>query len=138
MSDALRLTILTPERKLLDATNIKELTLQSSEGEIQVLPGHAAMLGTLVTGRIKYHLSNGEVREGVVSSGFFEISGDLVSVVAETLELRGEIDLDRARKAQLKSEAILKEAAIDDGQFHKYQLKLQRALIRQQVEGKGN
>jgi F-type H+-transporting ATPase subunit epsilon len=138
MSDALRLTVLTPERKLLDAMSIKELTLQSSEGEIQVLPGHAAMLGTLVTGRIKYHLANGDEREGVVSSGFFEVSGDLVSVVAETLELRGEIDLDRARKAQLKSEAILKEASIEDGQFQKYQLKLQRALIRQQVEGKSN
>lgn len=134
--DTLKLTILSPERRLLDQQPVESVTLTGSEGEIQILPGHAAMIGTLETGVFNYGASGGGSGTGVISSGFFEVKGDHVVVMAETLELKGEISLARAQAAQKKAESVLNDADLDEHKFMKYQLKLQRSLIRQQIAGK--
>jgi F-type H+-transporting ATPase subunit epsilon len=59
-----------------------------------------------------------------------------VRALAETVELANEIDLGRAKNAQLKAEEMLRTASLDEHQFKKYELKLQRAIIRQEVAGK--
>ena len=127
------LSIFAPERRLMDRKQVDDVTLTGSEGQIQVLPGHAPMIGRLDIGLFEYTLSGGEKTAGVISTGFFEVKDDHVSVVAETVELLSEINLDRAKVAQQKAEAALKDAGIDEHHFKKYQLKLQRALIRQQL-----
>ncbi len=133
---ALQLTILSPERRLLENVAAEELTLTGSEGQVQVLPGHAPMIGTLETGTFKARHSDGTETAGIISSGFFEVRDDQVTLLAETLELRGEIDVSRARKAQQEAEEMLKQAELDEHAFRKYKLKLERALIRQQYAAK--
>ena len=132
----MKLTILSPERKLAENMSVDEVTLFGSEGTIQILPGHASMVGTLNTGIFGYKTSGGTEATGFISTGFFEVKDDVVTVMAETLELQGEIDVERAKKAQARAEDALRDAHIDERAFKKYQLKLQRALIRQQVGGK--
>jgi len=133
MSTALKLSILSPERRLVMGVEVDEVTLPGSEGQIQILPGHAAMIGTLQTGLFNYHVSGKETVVGVISSGFFEVKDDEVNVTAETIELKNEIDVDRAKKAQQLAEDTLKGADLDEKSFKKYQLKLQRSMIRQQL-----
>jgi F-type H+-transporting ATPase subunit epsilon len=134
MSEDLRLSILSPERRLVEQVLVKEVTLQGSEGQIGIFPGHAPMMGTLEVGIFEYHsLSENEPVQGVISSGFFQVKDNTIVVLAETIELKGEIDVNRAKKAQRLSEETLEQACLDDMQFKKYQLKLQRALIRQQL-----
>ncbi len=133
MSTPLKLTVLTPERRLLSAIAIQELTLTGSEGELQILEGHAPIVGNLETGIFRYRLDTGENSFGVISSGFFHVSDNHVTVMAETLELHSEIDVDRAKKAQKLAEDTLRDADLEEHRFRKYQLKLQRALVRQQV-----
>lgn len=132
----MNLTILSPERQLLEIIQVDEVTLPTSEGEIQILPGHAGMVGTLQTGVFSFRVKDGSISDGVVTSGFFEMTGDVLTVMAETLEFKGEIDIARAKRAEKLAEEILKEANLDDHQFKKYQLKLQRALVRQQLAAK--
>jgi F-type H+-transporting ATPase subunit epsilon len=86
----LKLSILSPERRLLQDTPVEEVTLSGSEGEIQILPGHAAMVGTLDAGEFHYRVAGGQKTGGVISSGFFEVRGEHVSVLAETHEVLGE------------------------------------------------
>lgn len=136
MAETLKLNILSPERKLLDGAEVEVVTLSGSEGEIQILPGHAPMVGTLHTGTFQYRTSAGPVDGGVISTGFFEVKDDVVNVLAETVELREEIDVARAKAAQSKAEAALLAADLDEARFRKYQLKLQRSLIRQQAAGR--
>ena len=137
MSETLKLTLLSPERRLLEALEVDSVTLPGSEGQIQILPGHAAMIGTLSTGELSYQPKGQSEELGVVSTGFFEVSGSEVSVMAETLERRGEIDVARAKTAQAKAEQALLAADLDEHKFRKYELKLQRAIVRQQVAAKG-
>lgn len=132
----LKLNVLSPERKLLDGETAEEVTLTGSEGQIQILPGHAPMIGTLETGVFSFRIPGKSETAGVISSGFFEVRDDVVTITAETLELVSEIDVARAKKAQQVSEDALKAADLDVHAFKKYQLKLQRSLIRQQAAGK--
>ena len=85
----LKLTILSPERRLLEGLAVQEVTLHGSEGQIQILPGHAAMVGTLENGAFSYLAEGGLSAGGIISSGFFEVRGDLISVLAETIEVAG-------------------------------------------------
>lgn len=133
MSTELKLNILSPERRLIEGVLVEEVTLPGSEGQIQLLPGHAPMIGTLHTGIFNYRSPGKSPVFGVISSGFFEVKDDEVFVLAETIELKSEIDLDRARRAQQLAEETLKAADLDEHQFNKYQLKLQRSIIRQHV-----
>ena len=135
MSNELRLSILSPERRLVESLLVEEVTLTGSEGQIQVLPGHASMIATLKTGLFQYRSKGCEPVAGVISTGFFRVSEGEIHDLAETVEVRGEIDLDRAKKAQALAEETLKDAELDEHRFRKYQLKLQRALIRQQIAG---
>lgn len=133
---SLKLSILSPERKLLEGELVEEVTLTGSEGQIQIMEGHAPILGTLETGVFMYKASNGSAHAGVISSGFFEVRNNTVILMCETVELQGDIDVERAKRAQAKAEQTLKEADLDEHQFKKYQLKLERSMIRQQMAGR--
>lgn len=132
----LKLTLLSPERKLAENIAIQEMSLKGSEGELQILPGHAAMVSGLGVGAFDYRLADGSQVVGILTGGFFEIHDDLLTVMAEHLELRSEIDVDGARRAQKEAEDALKDANLDEHHFKSYQLKLERSLIQQHMVSK--
>jgi F-type H+-transporting ATPase subunit epsilon len=129
----LKLSILSPERKLLDGEAALEVTLTGSEGEIQILDGHAPMLGTLEMGVLKYKTADNNQHVGVVTSGFFEVKDNVVVLMCETVELKGEINVEKAKQAQAEAEEALKESTLDEHHFKKYQLQIERSMIEQQV-----
>jgi F-type H+-transporting ATPase subunit epsilon len=133
----MKLTILSPEKRIADVVEVSVVTLPGSEGQIQILDGHADMIGTLETGEFNYEPVSGRKVVGVITSGFFEVRGGNLIVSAETVELAPEIDLNRARSAQKKAENALTDPELDFKLFRKYELKLQRALVRQQVASHG-
>ncbi|MBC7384646.1 MAG: ATP synthase F1 subunit epsilon [Cryobacterium sp.] len=133
----MQLNILSPEKRVVSSTEVSSVTLPGSEGQIQILPQHADMIGTLETGEFAFQPLDGNPIHGVITSGFFEVrGGESVTVTAETVELAKEIDPSRARTAQKKAENALTDPELDSKLFRKYELKLQRSLIRQQVAGR--
>lgn len=136
--ETLNLSVLSPERKLVEKIPVEEVTVTGSEGQIQILPGHAPIIGTLDTGVFHYREPNGHVCVGMLSQGFFEMAGNELTLLAEHLELRGEIDVERAKKAQIEAEEALNDADLDEHHFKKYQLELQRAVVRQQIAERGH
>ena len=136
MDNVLKLTILSPERRLLESVTVEEVTLPTSEGQIQILPGHAPMIGVLETGLFHYRIPSQGPSSGVLSTGFFEVKNNEVSLMAETLEAKSEINLERAKRAQQLAEKTLQDADLDEHKFKKYQLKLQRSILRQQLAGR--
>src|SRR5579885_684757 len=105
MADTMHLSIYSPERRLLEGATVESVLVTGSEGQVEILPGHAPMVGSLETGMFSYHVpGDPTLHKGVISSGFFEVRDDRVIVLAETLELAGEIDVERARKAQTLAE----------------------------------
>ena len=132
------LTLLAPERKGVRDELVKFITLPGMEGELQILPGHAEIVGALGTGIFRYErrevhgsTAPAQLVTGVVTSGFFYVQGEQVQVLAQTLEFAHEIDLARAQTAQVRAERQLQSPHLSDENFRKYQLKLRRAIIRQ-------
>ncbi|MCC7440131.1 MAG: ATP synthase F1 subunit epsilon [Bdellovibrionales bacterium] len=134
----LTLSICSPGRRFLDARPVRDVTLPGVEGQIQVLADHAHMVGTLETGILSYHLEDGTHEFAAVSTGFFEVAKGHVMVLAETLEVMDEIDLERARRAAMNAETKLNQAQLEPDLIRKYQLKYERAQIRQQVGSKSS
>ena len=127
----MKLSLLSPEKKYLDSIDVSWVIINGSEGEIQILPGHVNMIGTLETGRFIYQSSSGEETLGVISFGFFEIDSDNIVVLAQTIEFSDEIDIKRAKISEKMSEKKLLSDELDVDGFSKYQMKLKRALVRQ-------
>ena len=106
MSPAVQVTIITPERTVLETHNAQHVLLPAENGELGILPGHVAMVCTLQVGRIRVDLPSRPV-ELATSGGFAEVLGDAVTITVETAERAGEIDTARALRARDRAEELL-------------------------------
>lgn len=129
----IQVDVVTPTRKLVEGATVANVRLPSSKGELTILPGHTQLLTLLGTGILAF-TEDGRERRFAVSYGFAEVSHNRVLVLAETAEEQSEIDTSRAKSAQKRAEEHL-VGTMTPEEFKKQQLKLQRALIRQQVAG---
>lgn len=129
----LNLSIVTPDRRVVGPVPVSSVTVPGAKGEITILPGHARLLSTMDTGILAFEQQDGKKEVAAVSAGFVEVSNDKVTVLAETLELSREIDVDRARRAKEKAEEKLKAKENFENDMEKWQRKLQRSLIRLQA-----
>jgi F-type H+-transporting ATPase subunit epsilon len=91
----MQLDIVTPERSVVSET-VDAVTVPGREGELGILPGHAALISGLKSGILTY-TKGADARRMVVSGGFVEVSNDRVSVLADTAEFSDEIDTAAAR-----------------------------------------
>lgn len=131
MADQLQLEVVTPERRVL-AEAVGSVTVPGRAGEMQILPGHAALIAELRTGVLTYnHSGTNSVLH--VSGGFIEVSDDRVSVLAEIAERPDEIDAARARLARERTEKQLSSWSGTEEDFEKAQAKLERSIVRIQL-----
>ena len=132
----LHLTLMSPERTVIRNIPVDSVKFSGVEGQIEIRNQHAPMMGQLEPGAFEYRAQDGSSGAGFISFGYFRVEENRVVVLADTFELREEIDSDRATKAVEKAKKMLGESALDDAAFRKHTFKLQRALVRQQISGK--
>src|SRR5438270_12764873 len=137
LPESIELIIVTPERQLLRET-VVEVTLPGAGGCLGVLPGHAPLITELGNGELTYRKKNGAEPVHVASiSGFAEVLGERVTVLAETAERPEEIDVARAEEAKKRAEQRLLAAGNDPNvDWGRAAIALQRSLIRIQVARK--
>ncbi|PTM56749.1 F0F1 ATP synthase subunit epsilon [Desmospora activa] len=130
----MQLDIVTPERKVY-SEQVDMVIARAAEGEIGILPRHAPFISPLQVSAVKIK-KDGEEFLVAVSGGFLEVHDNQVTLLAETAETPGEIDIDRAKAAKERAEQRLQEQKRDDIDFKRAQLSLQRAMVRMQVGGR--
>ena len=131
MADQLKLEVVTPERRVLSEA-VNSVTVPGRNGEMQILPGHAALISELQTGVLTYNL-DGTNFQLHVSGGFIEVNNDHVSVLAEIAERPDEIDAARARLAREHTEKQLSSWSGSEEDFEKARAKLERSMVRLQL-----
>lgn len=134
MADKLNLEVITPERLVL-RESVDEVVVPGLDGELGILPEHTALISQLKTGVLTYRQGSAS-KQLHVSGGFVEVQPDSVAVLSDVAERPEEIDLARAEAARERAEKRLK-AQGDDLDFRRAELKLQRAMVRIQLAGKG-
>jgi F-type H+-transporting ATPase subunit epsilon len=123
--------IVTPSRRILEGVKVEKVTLPTESGAITVLPGHTELVTLLSTGVLSFP-GGGDERQFVVSYGFAIVRKNKVIVLAETCESAGEVDAARAKNAQKKAEQAL-SGVLSEQDTRTYQMKLKRAIVRQQI-----
>src|SRR5260370_26432815 len=131
MADQIQLDVVTPERRVL-SESVNAVTVPGRGGEMQILPGHAALISELQTGVLAYN-QNGTTSQLHVSGGFVEVSNDHVSVLAEISERPEEIDAARARLARHHTAKELGSWSGTEEDFEKARAKLERSIVRLQL-----
>ncbi|MBM4396068.1 MAG: ATP synthase F1 subunit epsilon [Deltaproteobacteria bacterium] len=92
----MKLDVVTPQGAKVKDVEVREVTLPGLLGEMGVLPGHEAMIAALGIGPMVLETPAGR-ETFALASGFVEVLGDRVSVLAETCERSDEIDVTRAK-----------------------------------------
>lgn len=124
-----RLKIIAPERIFYE-DDVAFVEFRTTEGDIGIYPGHIALTSIVAPGVIKIHTPSGEIKEAALLDGFAEILADQVMILAEAVEWPEEIDVNRAREAQIRAERRIKN---EDGDMDRAELALKRAIVRQRL-----
>ena len=109
----LRLSIVTAEQPVLDRDDVQRVIVPTTEGQITVLPSHAALMASLEIGELVAIGSDGE-EDIVVHGGFIQVLRDEVTVLADAAERVDEIDEERAESARERARERLEGAVAAD------------------------
>jgi F-type H+-transporting ATPase subunit epsilon len=101
------------------------------EGELGILPEHAALLTALKTGEMRIKLGGAE-DNFFISGGFLEVYNNAVTVLADVAEQADEIDEVRAEAARRRAQALLAEVQ-DERERSRLNGDLARAVTRLRI-----
>jgi F-type H+-transporting ATPase subunit epsilon len=130
----LQLEVVTPDRLVL-STEADVVVCPGVEGQFGVLPGHIPFLSALEIGEM-YYRKGGQTEYLAVSGGFAEVTGEKVTIVAESAEKGREIDIERAKRAQERAEKRLAVAKTADIDWARAEAAMRRSLVRFKVAGR--
>ena len=131
MANTLYVEIVAPDKRVFqgDALGIRAPGVQ---GSFQVLYDHAPMIAAMGVGPLFLTLPSGEKVTYATSGGFLEVIGNVVTLLAETVEPASEIDLDRAKAAEERARQRLAESTSAEDR-HLAEQALERARNRARV-----
>lgn len=131
----LTVEIVTAERVVRTEAGIDALIVPGSEGQLTILPHHAALMTTLDYGELIFR-RGGDESSFAISGGFMEVRKDRVTILADQAEAAEEIDTARAEAARSRAEERLRRAR-EQGDRDIDQARaaaaLQRSIVRLRV-----
>jgi F-type H+-transporting ATPase subunit epsilon len=92
------LRVVSVERSLFEG-DVDFIVANGADGELGILPHHAALMTTLKPGALKITQGGNETLL-FVGGGFLEVLPDRVTVLADTAERAEEISIERAEEAR--------------------------------------
>lgn len=106
----MQVELVSPERTLFtgEATMVQARTLGG--GDIAFLSGHAPFIGALAIDQVVIRLIDGSDEVAAVHGGFVSVNDDHVKILSDLAELKSQIDVDRARRAEERAEAAIRNA----------------------------
>mgnify|MGYP000006012909 FL=1 len=125
--ESFKLKVLTPVCCFYeDDVTMAEFTTTS--GNVGIYKGHIPMTFVVAPGALTMH-KEGEIKKAALLSGFVQVLGDRVTILAEACEWPEDIDEDRCKEAMERAKRRIesKEENID---LARAELALKKALVR--------
>jgi F-type H+-transporting ATPase subunit epsilon len=85
MAATFHLAVLTPEKTVFDGT-VEYVQVPGTEGYFGVLAHHAALVSGLAVGTLTVRKQGGAEERWHVNGGFFEVSNNDATVLADAIE----------------------------------------------------
>ena len=130
-----KLNLVTPEKKIVTDQELEDITLPAFAGELNILPGHAALMTTLEPGILSYRLKNGDTAKYAISWGYCQVSSEGVSVLAENAMAAAEVDVKVVREHLAHFETKLANEMLDDPEYNKVQHEIGRLKAELEIKG---
>lgn len=109
MASTLNLDIVSAEAEIFSG-KAQRVFLTGTAGELEVTPGHAALLTGLLPGPVRIRDENGKEDIVYVTGGILEIQPDDVTILADTVVRARDLNEAEAIKAQQQAEEALKDS----------------------------
>lgn len=111
-----RLQIIAPNKLFYDGV-CTMVEYNTQEGYVGVYADHIPMIQILKPGKLSiYENDNAEPKVGALHHGFVRIMQDVITILAERVEWKEELDLERAKESLERAE---KRLASDDENIDK-------------------
>ena len=114
-----QLDIVTAEKQVY-SEQVESIVAPGFDGELGILPNHAALLCLLKPGELLVR-KDGEETIMAISGGFMEVMNNKATILADTAERDEDIDLERAEEALKRAQEQVANAGAD--------MDLERALV---------
>lgn len=124
--------IMAPDRVFYEG-QVSFIEFNTTEGIVGIYPKHIPMTVVISPGVLKIVEANGETKEAALHSGFVEVLGDSITMLAESVEWPDEIDIRRAEEARVRAERRIKD---DSQDMNRAELALKRSVVRMQLGNK--
>lgn len=102
----MKLTVLTPTKRVLDGIPCKTVYFPSAKGVLGILPEHTDLVCSLGTGIVYYDVDN-STSFLTISGGIGQVTGDSVTLLADVAEEAAAIDVGRAQRALERARQLL-------------------------------
>ncbi len=128
------LEIVTPDRKFFE-DEIEMVIVRGREGDLGILRDHTPLVTPLDIGRIKIK-QNGEFKEAAIAGGYVEIAKEKTTIITDSAEWPGEIDINRAQEAKKRAEERIHKKTHSEIDIFRAEMALRKALNRINVAGR--
>lgn len=123
----MQIEIIAPERVFYE-NSAEFIEFNTTEGILGIYPSHIPMTVVIAPGVLKIKESGAsEDKIAALHSGFAEILGDKITILAESVEWPDEIDANRANEARIRAERRINDSTQDE---NRAELALKRAMLR--------
>ncbi|MGB5849105.1 MAG: F0F1 ATP synthase subunit epsilon [Ignavibacteriaceae bacterium] len=124
----INLEIITPE-KIIYKDSVDSITVPGTKGMFQVLKDHAPLMSTIEIGVITLK-KNDENTYLTTAGGTMEVLNNNVLILADSVEVINDIDIERAEHAKTRAEENLTRKKGEEIDFVRAELALKRAINR--------
>ncbi|MBE5933270.1 MAG: ATP synthase F1 subunit epsilon [Lachnospiraceae bacterium] len=124
--------IMAPDRIFYEG-QVSFIEFNTTEGIVGIYPKHIPMTVVISPGVLKLVEENGDTKEAALHSGFVEVLGESITILAESVEWPDEIDIRRAEEAKVRAERRIKD---DSQDMNRAELALKRSVVRMQLGNK--
>ena len=126
-----KVVITTPDAKAWEGDAVSA-TIPGLAGYLGIWANHAPLVAAVAPGVGRLRLDDaGNEKTMAVSTGFVEVSDNVVNLMTDTCELAGEIDVDRAKKALERARERLASMQVD---IDRERARLAQARARARLE----
>ena len=123
------LEIITPE-KIIYKDSVDSITIPGTKGMFQVLKDHAPLMSTIEIGVITLKINDANTYF-TTAGGTIEVLNNNVLILADSVEVTEDIDIDRAERAKTRAEENLKRKKEEEEiNVVRAELALKRAINR--------
>lgn len=135
----LRCRVLTPQKGVFDEF-VESVELTTVAGTLEVYARFEPTIAPLAVGVMKAKGNDGSETTLAVHGGYMDMNGKVLVILADSAEIGGEIDVERARKALERARELLARVTADNAHdvkidIERAKLALVRAMTRLQVAG---